>query len=129
MYEVAITKDFSAAHSLMEIGGGCETLHGHNFTVEVTVASDDLDPSGVVVDFRLLKRWTEEVLEGLDHKYLNELPYFAGRNPSSENLARYIHDRLLEKKIPEGFHIIKVTVWESSSSRASYLPEPSTVPH
>ena len=129
MYEVAITKDFSAAHSLKEIGGGCEALHGHNFTVEIAVASDDLDSSGVVVDFRLLKIWMEEVFEGLDHKYLNDLPYFADRNPSSENLARYIHDRLMEKTNSTVFHITRVTVWESASSRATYLPERLEVSH
>jgi 6-pyruvoyltetrahydropterin/6-carboxytetrahydropterin synthase len=129
MYEVTIKKDFSAAHSLKEIGGGCEALHGHNFTVEVTVTSPDLDPAGVVIDFRLLKTLTAEVIEGLDHKYLNELPFFTDKTPSSENLAHYIHDRLLQKASSRGFHIARVTVWESADARASYLPDRLKVPH
>ena len=129
MYEATIKKDFSAAHCLKEIGGGCEALHGHNFTVEVTVTSPDLDPAGVVIDFRLLKTLTAEVIAGLDHKYLNELSFFADRTPSSENLARYIHDRLLQKASSQGFHIARVTVWESADARASYLPDGPKVPH
>ena len=47
MYEVTIIKSFSAAHMLAAIGGKCEELHGHNFIVEVTVAAQDLNSSGI----------------------------------------------------------------------------------
>lgn len=55
MYEVTIIKSFSAAHLLADIGGKCETLHGHNFKVEVSVAADQLDANGLLIDFRFLK--------------------------------------------------------------------------
>ena len=63
MYEVTIRRSFSAAHTLKEIGGKCEELHGHNFVVEVSVTVPDLNREGLAIDFRVLKRWTEEILE------------------------------------------------------------------
>ena len=120
MYEVTIKKSFSAAHILKEIGGKCEELHGHNFTVEVTVAAPSLNSEDLLIDFRLLKGWTNEILDGLDHKYLNEIDCFREMNPSSEQIARYIYDRLVEKVTPLNLSLTRVTVWESENARVSY---------
>ena len=120
MYEVTIKKSFSAAHLLKEIGGKCEELHGHNFLVEVSVASESLNSEGLLIDFRVVKRWTDEVLEQLDHKYLNEIEYFKSINPSSEQLARFLYDRISEKSRQMNVTLSRVTVWESDNSRVSY---------
>jgi 6-pyruvoyltetrahydropterin/6-carboxytetrahydropterin synthase len=120
MYEVTIRKSFSAAHLLREIGGRCEELHGHNFIVEVSATADDLNDDGLLIDFRLLKRWTDEVLDGLDHKYLNELEYFKDMNPSSERIARFLYERIGEKAGPARVSLTRVTVWESENARVSY---------
>ena len=120
MYEVKIKTDFSAAHNLREVGGKCESLHGHNFTVEVVVESETLDQGGMVVDFRELKTKTKEILSRLDHRYLNELPLFRDSNPSSENLAAYIYKEL-SCRIDQGTRrVSRVSVWESETSRATY---------
>jgi 6-pyruvoyltetrahydropterin/6-carboxytetrahydropterin synthase len=120
MYEVKIKADFSAAHNLREVGGKCESLHGHNFAVEVAVESESLDEAGIVIDFRLLKAKTKEVLDTLDHRYLNELPFFRNQNPSSENLAAYIFSEV-SRRIDQGSRRVKrVSVWESETSRATY---------
>jgi len=120
MYEVKIRADFSAAHNLREAGGKCESLHGHNFIVEVAVESDSLDEGGMVVDFRLLKGKTKAILDGLDHRYLNELPLFAKVNPSSENLAAYIFGELSRQIDRGSLRVSRVSVWESETSRATY---------
>ena len=120
MYEVKIRADFSAAHNLREAGGKCESLHGHNFIVEVAVESDSLDEGGMVVDFRLLKGKTKAILDGLDHRYLNELPLFAKVNPSSENLAAYIFGELSCQIDRGSLRVSRVSVWESETSRATY---------
>ena len=120
MYEVTIKKSFSAAHLLEEIGGKCEDLHGHNFIVEVSAAADTLNDEGLLIDFRLLKRWTDEVLDGLDHKYLNELECFKGMNPSSERIARFLYERIGEKAGQANVRLTRVTVWESENARVSY---------
>jgi 6-pyruvoyltetrahydropterin/6-carboxytetrahydropterin synthase len=123
MYEVTIRKSFSAAHILKEIGGKCEDLHGHNFIVEVTVKGESLTEEDLLIDFRDLKKWTNEILEQLDHKYLNETEIFKGMNPSSERIARYIHDRLADKVKTKGLNIARVTVWESENARVVYYHE------
>jgi 6-pyruvoyltetrahydropterin/6-carboxytetrahydropterin synthase len=120
MYEITITRSFSAAHFLKDIGGKCEGLHGHNFIVDVSLAAPDLNKEGLLLDFRILKEWTDEILDALDHKYLNELPYFTKVNPSAENLARVLHDQVNEKAGRQNIAVSCVTVWESENARASY---------
>ena len=122
MYEVTIRKTFSAAHILKEIGGKCEEMHGHNFTVEVTVAEPSLNSEDLLIDFRVLKGWTNEVLEEMDHKYLNDVECFKGMNPSSEQIARYIYNRLAEKAASLKLTLAQITVWESENARVSYRP-------
>ncbi|HET6461557.1 MAG TPA: 6-carboxytetrahydropterin synthase QueD [Syntrophales bacterium] len=120
MYEVTIKQDFSAAHTLMEMGGSREKLHGHNFAVEVSVCSDTLDRTGILIDFRKLRAWTDEILKELDHKYLNDVSYFKSLSPSSENIARYIYDRMSEKAKRENLSVSRVTVWESGGACSTY---------
>jgi 6-pyruvoyltetrahydropterin/6-carboxytetrahydropterin synthase len=123
MYELTIRKTFSAAHILKDIGGKCEDLHGHNFIVEATVKGEALNEEDLLIDFRDLKRWTNEILDQFDHKYLNEIEIFRGMNPSSERIARYIHDRLADKVKTTGLSIARVTVWESENARVVYSNE------
>ena len=120
MFEVTIKKSFSAAHLLKEIGGKCEELHGHNFRVEVSVAGEALNGEGLLIDFRLLKRWTDEVLDGLDHKYLNELAPFKNLNPSSEQIARFLYEAIGAKTLQAGISLSRVTVWESDNACVTY---------
>ena len=120
MYEVTIKRTFSAAHSLKEIGGKCEKLHGHNFTVEVSVATEHLNSEGLVVDFRVIKDWTDQTIKELDHKYLNEISIFHGTNPSSENIARYIYTQIARKVTTPRLRVTRVTVWESESAKVTY---------
>lgn len=122
MYQAKIKSQFAAAHNLREVGGKCEALHGHNFTVEVAVEAETLDALGMVIDFRLLKEKTRSVLEKLDHRYLNELPFLQGKNPSSENLAAYIYGELAGQIDGGGRRVSWVAVWESDSSQAIYRP-------
>jgi len=119
MYEVTIRKSFSAAHKL-DIGGKCEELHGHNFFVDVTIGTSELNSEGLVIDFRVLKAWTSDILEDLDHTFLNDLPFFQGTNPSSETIARYIYEKLEERLTSDTLVISHVTVWESENAWARY---------
>jgi len=120
MYEIKIKDEFSAAHNLREVGGKCESLHGHNFTVEVGVESKTLDDLGMVMDFRQLKAKTKATLELLDHRYLNELPAFQHTNPSAEKIAAFLFHEL-SRQIDQGDRrLIWVAVSESATSRAIY---------
>jgi len=121
MYELKIVTEFSAAHNLRNFRGKCESLHGHNWKVEVVVRGSGLDDSGVVLDFAEVKGATREVMEEIDHRYLNELPFFTENNPSSENIARYIYERLGEKLNHDKVQVSRVTAWESQDACATYL--------
>lgn len=121
MYELKIISDFSAAHRLEKFYGKCEALHGHNWQVEVYLVGERLDEAGLVKDFGEVKAKTREVLGELDHKFLNELPAFQNQNPSSENLARHLFERLSSLLNSDGLRVSRVSVWESSSSCASYF--------
>ncbi len=122
MYEVTIIKSFSAAHLLADIGGKCEALHGHNFKVEITVAAGQLNHIGILVDFRLLKKMLGEVLEALDHKHINALTDFAGVNPSAENIAKYIFEKMDARVKTAGVDMVRVKIWESENAAVTYLP-------
>ena len=119
MYEITIKKTFSAAHTL-DIGGKRENLHGHNFTVEATIASEKLNADGLVLDFRVLKKWVNEILEDLDHTFLNDLPPFSDISPTAENIARFIYNRLEKHTVSIGLKVSRIAVWESENSKAVY---------
>ena len=121
MYELKIVTDFAAAHRLNNFNGKCESLHGHNWKVEVFLTGDRLDDTGLVRDFGVVKAKAKEVLGELDHQYLNELPAFRQQNPSSENLARYLYERLGTALNNGGVRVSRVSVWESDTSCASYF--------
>lgn len=123
MYEIKIITSFSAAHRLENFYGKCESLHGHNWKVEVFLKGDKLDEAGLLQDFGVVKVRARELLEEVDHKYLNELPAFSHQNPSSENLARHLFERLGAALNREGVKVSRVSVWESDSSCASYYQD------
>lgn len=123
VYEVTINQSFSAAHILKEIDGTCEKLHGHNFIIEVSVSSSELSEAGILIDFRVLKEWTGDILKELDHKYLNEVGYFKNISPSSENIAKFIYDRIADKAKCHNLDVCRVIVWESEDARVTYNGE------
>ena len=120
MYELTILSDFAAAHNLRGYEGECENLHGHNWKVEVMVTSKELNKIGLAVDFSVLKKMLEGILEKLDHKYLNEILPFDKENPSSENIARYIFNQLKKDIKGKGKKVARVRVWESDNAAATY---------
>ena len=123
MYEVTIIKSFSAAHILSQVGGKCEELHGHNFKVELTLGAPVLNQSGLLIDFRLVKKWLGEILDELDHKHLNEISYFAGINPSAENVAKYIAEKIAPAAKAARVKVTRVKVWESENAAVTYVSE------
>lgn len=120
MYRITVLSHFSGAHRLRHLQGKCEELHGHNWKIEVSVVSNRLNKEGVVIDFNLLKQKMEKVLKTLDHTFLNDLPYFSRSEPSSENIAKYIFDRLKAELKGHPAILKEVTAWESETSSATY---------
>ena len=85
---------FEAAHRLPNVPEGhkCARLHGHSFHVRITLSGAVGDESGWVMDFAELKQHFTPLHDQLDHRYLNDIPGL--ENPTSENIARWIWERL-----------------------------------
>ena len=120
MYRLTIHTAFAAAHNLTNYQGDCENLHGHNWKVEVSITTNELDKAGLGIDFKILKKETNSLLKTLDHKYLNELAPFKEISPSSENIARFLYRELTGIFGSEKVKVESVTVWESDFAAATY---------
>ena len=92
MFELVVNGAFEAAHRLVDYPGKCNRLHGHSWTVEMSVIGNKLDKIGMVADFKTLKAMLMEVLDAMDQQYLNELEAFKEINPTAENLAQNIYN-------------------------------------
>jgi 6-pyruvoyltetrahydropterin/6-carboxytetrahydropterin synthase len=123
MYEISILTGFSAAHSLREYEGDCAKVHGHNWQVRVTVRAEETAPDGITIDFRDLKRLTNEVLSCLDHTYINDIAPFDAINPTSENIARWLHEQLEPNLGATGVRLARVDVQENETSCVSFFPD------
>jgi 6-pyruvoyltetrahydropterin/6-carboxytetrahydropterin synthase len=123
MFELMIETYFSAAHQLRAYQGHCEKLHGHNWKVQVYVIAEKLNDIDLAIDFHELKKLTDEVLEPLDHCFLNDIFPFTEKNPSSENIAKWIFDSLKKKLYETDVTLSGVTVWESDAASATYFEE------
>jgi len=121
MYRVWKETEISAAHSLRDYGGKCENSHGHNWKIRVCVEAEELDETGMVLDFVLLKKIMKEVGGELDHKDLNKTPPFDAVNPTAENIARWFFERCSERINDVRVRVSGVKVWETASSCATYL--------
>lgn len=107
MYYVSKRLEISAAHRLeLPYASKCTTMHGHNWIITVYCRAEELNANGMVVDFTDIKR---TVLDCLDHCCLNDVLPF---NPTAENIARWVCDR-----IP---HCYRVEVQESEGNTAAY---------
>jgi 6-pyruvoyltetrahydropterin/6-carboxytetrahydropterin synthase len=132
MFEVSVDETFSAGHALRGYKGKCENPHGHNYKVRLTVQGPQLDSIGLLFDFVHLKQVLHGVIDGMDHKYLNDQAPFIELNPSAENIAKYLYDEVSRglkemaavpaqdaKNAPR---ITSVTVWETDITSATYHP-------
>ncbi len=123
MFEVTVEAGFSSGHYLRNYQGKCENPHGHNYRVLVTLAGAELDETGLLLDFKLLKNLLKPVVEYLDHRMINDLAPFTELNPSAENLARYFHDETSKelRDLTGGRVRVKdCTVFETDTSFARY---------
>ena len=123
MYEVTVEAGFSSGHYLRNYRGKCENPHGHNYKVRVTLIGRELDETGLLLDFKLLKLVMRPVIDRIDHQMLNDLEPFTEINPSAENLARYFYGEtnLQLAEMTHGRVRIKdCTIWETDTTTATY---------
>jgi len=116
MYRLRIESHFDAAHKLVDYEGKCAELHGHTWKMEVFVVGEKLNDVGILVDFDILKKKLKEIVERLDHKFLNDIKEIG--NPTCENLSKHIFENL--KDLPKHVKLEKVRVWEGEKSWCEY---------
>ena len=110
MYEIKTQAFFSAAHHLLNYDGECENQHGHNWMVEAYVKGETLDKSNILIDYKVLKKELNAVLDLLDHKDINEVPEFKGESPSSEMISAFIYTKLKER-IPNTLLLTTIVIF------------------
>ncbi len=134
MYAVNVCDHFMIAHSFRgEVFGPAQRLHGATYVVDLEVRRDTLDADGIVVDIGLATQVLHEELAALNFRNLDELPEFAGRNTTTEFLARAIFDRIAARiaagalgphALPgpgtNGLTRMRVTLHESHVAWAAY---------
>ena len=116
MYEITIEDTFDAAHCLPDDQGNCRRLHGHTYRVQARFRFATLKPDGMAIDFRKAKADLRAVIDIMDHHYMNELPEFSAQNPTAENVAKLVFDRIKSDEDS----ISSVSVWETPTSCATY---------
>ena len=92
--------------------------------MQVRIEGQQLDESGMLVDFIDVKTVMRKVIERLDHQFLNEVPPFDVKNPSAENIAEYFHVEMTSglAATPVPVRISEIRVWETDIQSASYRP-------
>ena len=124
MFEVTVEESFAAGHALRGYRGKCENPHGHNYKVRVTLAGEKLDEIGLLYDFKDLKAVMSDIIERLDHQFLNDLEPFKKENPSAENLAKYFYEQAnvqMHSATNGRVRVTDVTVWETDTTTARYF--------
>jgi len=124
MFEVSVEHTFAAGHALRHYRGKCENVHGHNYRVQVIVRGEKVDRvTGMLADFVELKRLLREISEPLDHVFLNDIEPFTAIEPSAENIAVYICEKM-QAGLGQGnaVEVAEVKVWETDIQSATYRP-------
>lgn len=121
MYELTVRSAFEAAHFIDGYDGKCSRLHGHNWIIEAVVRGEELDKLGMLIDFKIIKAELNKVLDEFDHRFLNDLETFAKENPTAENLARKVFQKLAASEIFSGSaKLYAVKVFETLNSCVTY---------
>jgi len=128
MFSLSVRDRFMIAHSFRgEIFGPAQRLHGATYVVDLEFRRVALDADGLVVDIGLAARLLAEVLGELNYRNLDEEPAFAGRNTTTEFLARALHGRVAARigdgalgEGGKGLDLLKVTLHESDVAWAAF---------
>jgi 6-pyruvoyltetrahydropterin/6-carboxytetrahydropterin synthase len=144
---LSVTKrfEFDAAHRILQHESRCKYLHGHRWVAEVSCRAPQQDSLGRVIDFGVIKEvvgtWIDQhfdhniILSSSDpllqlteyqqeKVFLGKRPYVMARNPTSENLAILIQERVDQLLQPKGVRCFHVRVWETPSCYADYTGWP-----
>ncbi len=132
MIFVTRKEHFSSSHKLEnpalsderndEIFGKCNHFHGHNYYIEVTLQGEPDKDSGYVMDLKMLKKiLMNEVIDIVDHQFLNELDIFKGIIPTTENMV-FVFWKLLEPKVKtDNCSLYSIKLYETDKNYVTYF--------
>lgn len=100
MYAIRVHREFCAAHSI-RVGGHAESIHGHNWRVDVELSGAKLDEDGLLCDFHTLEATLDDIVGRFHNRNLNEVEPFTHVNPTAELIARHIADTLTVRLVGE----------------------------
>jgi len=129
MYQVGVRSRFQARHFLRGDFAEESSPHEHDYEVEWVCATGDLDANGFSLDIALLEELLAEQSRLLRGVLLNDLEFFRDRQPSVENMARFLHARLLAALQAGGAAVRRIRsaelrIWEAPQAWASYAAAP-----
>jgi 6-pyruvoyltetrahydropterin/6-carboxytetrahydropterin synthase len=121
MYTIAVKRDFVAQHYLIGGDWGAENQwHSHHYVVELQLEGEELDRHGYLVDIVDIERHLEALVARYRDRTLNDLPEFAGLNPSIEHFARIICESLSRHITAPNIGVVAVKIWENEIAWAAY---------
>lgn len=123
LYNLKIVTDFASAHTLRNYPGACARMHGHNWKVELEVVASKLNDIGIAIDFKQMKKATNEVCDRLDHQYLNDIAPFDMINPTAENIAAWLYGEIGRLVNTDHVKVRAVTLWETERACVRYCEE------
>jgi 6-pyruvoyltetrahydropterin/6-carboxytetrahydropterin synthase len=131
MLYITRKEHFSSSHILRNLSisdtenenlfGKCNNFHGHNYYLEVTIKGTPDEKSGYVMDLKIMNQIImEEVINIVDHKFLNELPIFKGMIPTTENIAIVFWNILKHKLKGDNYSLHSIKVFETEKNSVLY---------
>ncbi len=117
MFTVSVETHFWASHQLTMPDGSKEPAHHHNWSVRAEVGAEKLNSSGFVIDFLKLRKMLDNIVAQFDNITLEKIGYFQQNNPSAENVAKYIYEKL-ESKLPNGLKVQSIRITEGPNYSA-----------
>ena len=122
MFIINIKSNFSAAHNLVGYKGDCAKVHGHNWNVRLALRCNKIDELGMTIDFKILKKEFNNLLQEFDHENLNSLECFNDCNPTSEIIAKKIFQKAQMVFNNESTSVCEIEVCESEKYSVIYRP-------
>ena len=119
MFTISVERHFRASHQLILPDGSKEPVHHHDWVVTADVSSERLNNIGIVMDFHALQAMIDKTVAGFNNNALENVGYFQQNNPSAENVAKYIYEKL-RIELPEGVKLRNIRVVEEPGCSAKF---------
>jgi len=131
MLYITRREHFSSSHTLNnkllsdeengQLFGKCNSFHGHNYYLEITIKGEAETKSGYVMDLKKLKDILHEnIINKVDHKFLNDVDLFKDINPTIENMAIVSWNELKDILKGEKYSLYSVKIYETEKNSVIY---------